>query len=1005
MATNKIKGLTVEIGGDTTKLGKALEDVNKKTRSLSGELRQIDRLLKLDPGNTELLAQKQDVLAEAIEQTREKLDKLKEAERQVQAQFQRGEVSSEQVRELRREILSTTDQLAKYEKAAAETADALEGLGKESDTAADDVTKVADAEQRASSEGKGLGDSLKSKVSTGLKAVTVAATAAVGALVGVAESSREYRTEMGKLDTAFQNAGHSSEAAKQTYEELQSILGETDQAVEAANHLAKLCDNEAELIEWTDIATGVFAVFGDSLPVENLTEAANETAKTGQVVGGLADAINWAAKEGETFGVTLKANTKENEAWNKAVEDATTAEDYFNLALQDCSSEQERQALITETLTELYSDAADTYRDTNKEVIEANKASEKWNAALAKLGKRFDPIVSDAKEMGAAFLEDIGEPLEDIAGFIISDVLPALGSFARWVTQNIPLITAGIGGLTAAMTAHKVSVYSAKLAVDGYTVATKAAAVAQKAFALAQSLTPWALVGVAIGGVVGTLAVLTVELNKATENTDGLTDEQKELADASHEAADALRDQQAASDESAAGVLSQMGYISDLADELGRMADANGRVQESDQARAQFILGELNAALGTEYQMNDGIIQQYGTLKANIDEVIAKKKAEALLEVYKEDWALAVKNEAAAYDTLINRKRAYEQQLPIFLAAKAEADAAEQASNEAKAANYEGMTQREINALNERVWSSIDNLAREKAILDERGAAYDQAAEDFGANQAKIQSYEDATTKCFEGNYSEVENILTGKRVAMDQYADGVGAASKEAVAALFQEAVDAGLAAKTMKEKFEEGVDGYTQEMVDEAEQAYKDTFAEFDTAYKDAYGVASDMGAGLGAGLDSQRSWLMRKAGNLIDDMIARMRASADSNSPSKETMGLGEDMGEGTGIGLEKKTKFLMEIAQDQVDGLLDVYSGQKNLAGQAVFRGLQAASSRRQEQSYQTMANSTSSKLDQILVAIEKGQVIYLDGDKLVGGTTSRMDASLGRQRILVERGAI
>ena len=172
-----------------------------------------------------------------------------------------------------------------------------------------------------------------------------------------------------------------------------------------------------------------------------------------------------------------------------------------------------------------------------------------------------------------------------------------------------------------------------------------------------------------------------------------------------------------------------------------------------------------------------------------------------------------------------------------------------------------------------------------------------------------------------------------------------------------------------------------------------------------EDAYGVGSDMGAGLGGGLDSQRSWLMRKAGNLVSDMIARMRASADSDSPSKETMGLGEDMGEGTGIGLEKKTKFLMEIAQDQVDGLLDVYSGQKNLAGQAVFRGLQAASSRRQEQGYQTMANSTSEKLDSILAAIEKGQVIYLDGDKLVGGTTTRMDASLGRQRILVERGAI
>ena len=76
---NNIKGLTVEINGDTTKLGKALEDVNKKGRDLSSELGQINKMLKLDPGNTELLAQKQKVLAEAVANTAEKLDTLKKA--------------------------------------------------------------------------------------------------------------------------------------------------------------------------------------------------------------------------------------------------------------------------------------------------------------------------------------------------------------------------------------------------------------------------------------------------------------------------------------------------------------------------------------------------------------------------------------------------------------------------------------------------------------------------------------------------------------------------------------------------------------------------------------------------------------------------------------------------------------------------------------------------------------------------------------------------------------
>ena len=110
------------------------------------------------------------------------------------------------------------------------------------------------------------------------KAVVGAGVALGTAWVAAIEGSREYRTEMGKLDTAFTTNGHSSEAAKKTYQDLQAVLGDTDVSVEAANHLAVMTDNEKDLQTWTDICTGVFATFGDSLPIEGLTEAANETA-------------------------------------------------------------------------------------------------------------------------------------------------------------------------------------------------------------------------------------------------------------------------------------------------------------------------------------------------------------------------------------------------------------------------------------------------------------------------------------------------------------------------------------------------------------------------------------------------------------------------------------------------------------------------------------------------------------------------------------------------------
>ena len=390
---NTIKGLTVEIGGDTTQLSKALEDVNKKSKELSTELGDINRLLKMDPGNTELLAQKQKVLADAISNTGEKLNKLKAAEAQVQEQFARGEASEEQVRALQREIIATTNKMNGYEKAAKETAEALEQLGNDSgdavdgakdvdknaDKAADSLDDFSDSADKAGDAGDGLGSKLGGAAKAGLAAVATAATAAVGALVGSAEATREYRTAMGKLDTAFETAGHSAETAAATYGALQGVLGETDQAVEAANHLAKLTDSEEDLATWTDIATGVYATFGDSLPIEGLTEAANETAKTGSLTGALADALNWAGVNEEQFQEQLDA----------------------------CTTEQERQALITETLNGLYSDAAAAYRETNAEIIRANEANEAWTSSLAEVGASVEPILTDVKMLGASLLSDL----------------------------------------------------------------------------------------------------------------------------------------------------------------------------------------------------------------------------------------------------------------------------------------------------------------------------------------------------------------------------------------------------------------------------------------------------------------------------------------------------------------------------------------------------------------------------------------------------------------------
>ena len=129
MAAKNIKGITLDIGGDTTNLGKALEDSEQKSKGLQKELQQVNKLLKYDPGNTKLQAQQQDLLKQSVTETRQQLDILKDAEKQVQQQFKEGKVSEEQYRALTREVEATEGKLKNLEEQARKAIDPLAQIG------------------------------------------------------------------------------------------------------------------------------------------------------------------------------------------------------------------------------------------------------------------------------------------------------------------------------------------------------------------------------------------------------------------------------------------------------------------------------------------------------------------------------------------------------------------------------------------------------------------------------------------------------------------------------------------------------------------------------------------------------------------------------------------------------------------------------------------------------------------------------------------------------------
>lgn len=328
-------------------------------------------------------------------------------------------------------------------------------------------------------------ESFGDKMKGVLAGISVAALAAsINELVSV---TNEFQEDMGKLSVAAQQNNVSTEAANGAYRDMVGILGETDQSVEAVNHLFALCgDNTKSLSDWTNIASGVYATFGDSLPLEGLTEAANETAKVGQVTGPLADAINWASEAAVQQGVALSGNQAAVDAYNSALASGATQEDAFNAALAACNTEQERAQLITDTLSGVYAEAGAQYQQTNADVIAYRQSQSDLTEAMSSLGQTFMPIVTG---------------LTDVATMLLSGVQPAV----QWFVTNLPIIAPVLAGIATTIGLLAVVLNASTIATAAQTVATNAAAAAQGLLNAVMNANPIALIVVLIAGLVAAI--------------------------------------------------------------------------------------------------------------------------------------------------------------------------------------------------------------------------------------------------------------------------------------------------------------------------------------------------------------------------------------------------------------------------------------------------------------------------------------------------------------------
>lgn len=429
------KGLTIKFGGDTTELQGALKKVQSSAKDTQSALKDINRALKLDPGNTELLTEKAKLLNRAYDETKTKLDAYKSALASLEEKQQSGVAltarEQAQYSSLKAQIAICENQLESYGndlKAVSREAEASKtGLYQFGQTIQDNSDKMSKA-------GKGM--------ETAGKTITAGVVGATTALVGLASSQEENIAQTHQLNAAWQDAGGTTEQASAAYTMFYKLLGKADTATEAAQNLARMTTNEQELSQWTNIAAGSFSKFGDALPLENLVEASQETAHTGTVTGGLADALNWATASNEQWSAALAGNQAAQQAFNEQIAQGATKEDAFNAALAACGSEQERSTLITQTLDGLYGQIGQTYQDNNKTMLDSRQRQAEFNQKLTEAGEAALPVKEKVLELGTTLLNKVVPALEGVSGWY-----QQLSPQQQELVTNIGLGTLAFGGL------------------------------------------------------------------------------------------------------------------------------------------------------------------------------------------------------------------------------------------------------------------------------------------------------------------------------------------------------------------------------------------------------------------------------------------------------------------------------------------------------------------------------------------------------------------------------
>lgn len=429
-----VRQITTEISiKNEAEFRKQMKAVNNSLSGMKSEMAKVSAEFDGQANSAEALRKKQAILQQQYDQQKEKVQALA---RMLESAKSAYDENSDVVLSYQRQLNTATVELIKFDRELKNTDKYLDEAAQSADGTASSIDEFGKTVKDAGDEGsKGmgqlkeafgqLGEAAKSGDINGvvtalgsMKGVLVGGAAVAGAkaladgIINITESTKEYRTILGTLETSSKQAGYTQEQTTEIYKKFQAVLGDTQKAATATANLQALGLSQENLRTITEQAIGAWATYGDSIPIDSLSESINETVQVGKVTGVFADALNWAG----------------------------TSEDEFNERLAACADTTERANLVLKQLSEQGLQATgQAWVENNQDIIAANSAQETMNESLARLGEALQPASNFLVEFGSVYVDWAATAVSAISSVIekIGDLLKSHEQLQQEAFQNI----------------------------------------------------------------------------------------------------------------------------------------------------------------------------------------------------------------------------------------------------------------------------------------------------------------------------------------------------------------------------------------------------------------------------------------------------------------------------------------------------------------------------------------------------------------------------------------